>query len=205
MLRLKRFFKSANPAVLLAAGLLSAFDSHAATQIRVGVIPGQLKYNLTEFEVEAGSEVEIIFSNNGLMQHNMLIVAPGKLDTVIQAAIALGTEELAKNFVPESADVLHATQLVDPGQSQTLTFTAPDEPDDYPFVCTFIGHSNTMRGIMHVKPRGATFVYYNTPFFTLDKKSSKRIYQLDLTNLSSEGGLPLIDDRVCYTVNQLRD
>ena len=47
-------------------------------------------------------------------------------------------------------DVIAATKLLGPGESETISFTAP-EPGDYQFVCSFPGHFAMMRGIMVVK------------------------------------------------------
>jgi azurin len=58
----------------------------------------------------------------------------------------------ATNPLPDASkgDVLAATKLLGPGESETITFTV-DEPGDYQFVCTFPGHFAMMRGIMVVK------------------------------------------------------
>ena len=136
----------------LAATLTNAQEP---LRIKMTVIPGALRFAVEAFEVNAGAEVEIDFQNNGLMQHNLLITTPGSADKVVLAAMALGTQGLAKNFVPDGDDVLFASGLVNPNESEVLQFTAPSAAGDYPFVCTFPGHGNTMRGIMHVKPAGA--------------------------------------------------
>ena len=54
--------------------------------------------------------------------------------------------------LPEASmsDVIAATKLLGPGESETISFTAP-EPGDYQFVCSFPGHFAMMRGIMVVK------------------------------------------------------
>jgi azurin len=54
--------------------------------------------------------------------------------------------------VPAIPEVLFATTLVDPGQTLTVQFKAPEEPGEYPYVCTFPGHWRVMNGIMHVTP-----------------------------------------------------
>src|SRR6185369_12437896 len=43
-----------------------------------------------------------------------------------------------------------ATKLVSPGQATQLVFTAPADPGDYPFVCTFPGHWRRMVGTLAV-------------------------------------------------------
>jgi putative heme-binding domain-containing protein len=56
----------------------------------------------------------------------------------------------SKAFVPDTDEVLHASKLLQPGESQTLAFAAPAEPGDYPYVCTFPGHWMRMNGILRV-------------------------------------------------------
>ena len=40
--------------------------------------------------------------------------------------------------------------MIDIGEHQIIEFTAPSQPGDYEFVCTFPGHHILMRGIMKV-------------------------------------------------------
>jgi len=56
-----------------------------------------------------------------------------------------------KQYVPDIAQVLYSSALIDPGESIVLQFTAPQEPGEYPFVCTFPGHWRTMNGILKVE------------------------------------------------------
>jgi len=44
-----------------------------------------------------------------------------------------------------------ATRLVDPEGSESLVFTAPTEPGQYPYICTVPGHWRIMNGIMTVE------------------------------------------------------
>jgi azurin len=53
-------------------------------------------------------------------------------------------------YVPSMGEVLFSTRLVNPQESVTLQFTAPAQPGDYPFVCTFPGHWRIMNGVMKV-------------------------------------------------------
>ena len=55
-----------------------------------------------------------------------------------------------KRFVPDSNEVLHASRLVYPGESETLSFVAPKSLGAYPYLCTYPGHWIQMNGIMHV-------------------------------------------------------
>jgi azurin len=107
-------------------------------------------YDRKEFTVVAGKPVHIVLENPDAMPHNLLIVRPGKVEAVGTLAEKLGADGFDKNFRPETDDILHATKLVQPGESATLTFTAPAVPGDYGYVCTFPGHWRLMNGLMHV-------------------------------------------------------
>ncbi len=105
---------------------------------------------LADFTVKVAQPVELTIENLGLMPHNLLIIKPGTIELVSQKAFELGDKGAAKNYVPEGDMVLHATKLLNGGGKETIKFTAPATAGDYPFVCTFPGHSFTMRGIMKV-------------------------------------------------------
>jgi Copper binding proteins, plastocyanin/azurin family len=55
-----------------------------------------------------------------------------------------------KPYVPESPLVLQATKLLNGGEMERLTFTAPQKPGEYPYLCTFPGHWVRMYGVMVV-------------------------------------------------------
>lgn len=115
-------------------------------------VPDALLYDRTELAVVAGHPVELVFDNVDIMPHNVVLTAQGALATVGMAAEAMASapEAWERNFVPDLPEVLQATGLLQPGQSETLFFDAPTEVGDYPFVCTFPGHWVRMNGVMHV-------------------------------------------------------
>ena len=69
---------------------------------------------------------------------------------VAAAAVNLGAGGFEVDFIPKSNDILHHTKMLDRGETEVLEFTAPNEPGDYEYVCTFPGHSILMRGILKV-------------------------------------------------------
>lgn len=132
-----------------------AITSHAAQKI---IITGNdtMQFDKREFTVKSAEKVELEFKNIGklpkiAMGHNLVILKKGISSLKFgQKVMSLGAN--ATNALPEGSmeDVIAATKLLGPGETETLTFTAPD-PGDYQFVCSFPGHFAMMRGIMVVK------------------------------------------------------
>ncbi|MHB1178011.1 MAG: PVC-type heme-binding CxxCH protein [Daejeonella sp.] len=120
--------------------------------IRIKVVPDMMQYDNKLFTVKAGQKVTIDFENPDGMQHNLLIIKPRSLQKVGAAADAMLRDPKAaeKNYIPEIPEILQAIKLLNPEESFQLTFTVPNEPGDYPFVCTFPGHWRGMNGIMRV-------------------------------------------------------
>ncbi len=117
----------------------------------ISTLPG-LRYDQKMMTVKAGSKVKLTFYNNDDMPHNIVFVKPGTADAVGKMALNMGLEGSAKNYIPNSANVLHHSKLMTPGSSETLYFEAPTEPGDYTYVCTFPGHASIMRGVFRVVP-----------------------------------------------------
>jgi azurin/glucose/arabinose dehydrogenase/type 1 glutamine amidotransferase len=149
------------------AGELAGFlDSAEAEKVRkelrtlgvsvfiVKTVREQLRYDLTHIEVEAGKPFEITLENTDIIPHNLLVVKPGTREKIGNAAMAMEPKPDAwgRLYVPEGSDVLAATKLLDPGQRETLKLTAPTEPGEYEYVCTFPGHWMIMHGKLTVIP-----------------------------------------------------
>ena len=115
-----------------------------------------MKFSQTSFEVKAGQDVKLTFTNMGTMPkqamgHNVVILKKG-VDAKAFATAAMAAA--ATDYVPASlADqVLAHTKLLGPKQSDEITFKAPTEPGEYVFLCTFPAHYLTgMHGVIVVK------------------------------------------------------
>ena len=118
--------------------------------ITVATLPG-LKFDIESIEVAAGSRIAFEFNNNDDMLHNLLITTNSGVEDIVTDAMELGIRGQEMNYVPLSDDVLYHTGLLQPETRETIYFTAPDEPGEYAFVCTFPGHGMTMRGVLVVK------------------------------------------------------
>ncbi|WP_341836492.1 PVC-type heme-binding CxxCH protein [Chitinophaga pollutisoli] len=120
--------------------------------VTLKVIQNEMKYDQATFTVKAGTVVDVVLENPDFMQHNLVIVKPGSLQSVGQAANKLAADPhgAEMNYVPDMPEVLFATRLVNPQETVVLRFKVPDEAGDYPFVCTFPGHWSIMNGVMKV-------------------------------------------------------
>ena len=122
--------------------------------VRIEAVPEQLLFDVKWFAVEAGKPVQIILSNPDVMPHNLVVSRPGSLQEVVTLAGGMSqpTDPNAKPFVPNTPLVLHATRLLQIGDTERLGFTAPAAPGEYIYVCTFPGHWLRMYGVMLVVP-----------------------------------------------------
>jgi len=129
--------------------------AHAAdaNALRVQAVPNLMQFSPKEIRVKAGQPIRLVFENPDLMQHNLVLVEVGADEEVGALAdqMAAKPEGFAKNFVPESPKILHATPLVNPNGRAELLFTAPGKPGSYPYLCTFPGHWRVMRGVLVVE------------------------------------------------------
>ncbi len=116
----------------------------------------QMQFSPTEFTVSAGSEVTLVFRNVGRMPketmgHNLAVLVR---DTDVNAFATAAQRHRDNEYIaPEMEDrVIAATKVLGPGEEETLTFTAPAETGEYPFVCSFPGHTQAgMVGTMRVE------------------------------------------------------
>jgi uncharacterized cupredoxin-like copper-binding protein/glucose/arabinose dehydrogenase len=109
-----------------------------------------LKFDTTLVTAKAGSRVRVVLRNADEMLHNFVLCAPGRGQSVGQLAMGLGLDGMARNYVPETADVLYHSALLQPEGSDTIFFVVPEKPGDYDFICSFPGHAATMKGIFRV-------------------------------------------------------
>jgi azurin len=124
-----------------------------ALAITLGVISGQMKFTQTTITARPGQAVEITLNNTDDMPHNLVIFTRGTFADYEKELFGSLNEPNAqlRGFVPDSPNVLVASRLLNAGESTVVTFDAPTEPGEYPFVCSFPGHWATMRGVLRVE------------------------------------------------------
>ncbi|NLN33048.1 MAG: azurin [Flavobacteriaceae bacterium] len=108
-----------------------------------------MKFDKTEFTVEAGKEVTLTFTNVGVlpietMGHNVVIL---EKDADVQAFANASVREKDNDYISDLyiTDIIAHTKLLGPGESETIKFTLK-EAGEYTFVCTFPGHWIAMKG-----------------------------------------------------------
>jgi azurin/glucose/arabinose dehydrogenase len=140
------------------AALAADWDAaHAADAdaLRVQAVPNLMQFSPREIRVKAGQVLRLIFENPDSMQHNLVLVEAGADEEVgvLADQMAVQPDGMARQYVPKSAKVLHATPLVNPNGRAEMRFNAPATPGKYPYLCTFPGHWRVMRGELIVEPR----------------------------------------------------
>jgi plastocyanin len=135
--------------ILFALITVNAFAQNSVVVIPIKAVAG-LKYDPLRFKVKPGATVRLVLTNADDMSHNLLITQPGAREEVVKEALALGDQGPSMSYIPVSSKILWSIPLVDPGQTKSVTFKAPEVEGVYPYVCTFPGHGYVMYGAMYV-------------------------------------------------------
>lgn len=141
------------PAATAAAPAAPAAPTVATLELTAN---DAMKFSVTRFEVTAGQDVKLILTNMGTMPkvamgHNLVILKKG---TDVKAFADAAVAAAATEYIPASkADQIVAhTKLLGPKQTDEITFKAPTEPGEYPFICSFPAHFlSGMKGVIVVK------------------------------------------------------
>ena len=149
-------FTAAGGATGAAGATLPVVAAVPDVILQLGVIANEMKYSLPELTVQPGQLVEIVFVNNDQMPHNFVLGAPGSLAQLGAAAdqMAQQPNAAAVSYVPDVAQVIFKTNLVNAGDRVTFQFRAPTTAGDYPYVCTYPNHWRLMNGVLHVAMPG---------------------------------------------------
>jgi azurin len=117
----------------------------------------EMKFDVTSFAVKPGQKVTVTLTDIGelpkeAMAHNWLLLEKG---TDAAKFVAAGADHPETDYIPadQATRVLVKTKLLGPGDSDSITFTAPTEPGPYDYICSFPDHyTNGMKGVMTVTP-----------------------------------------------------
>ena len=116
----------------------------------VKTVREQLRFDTNRIVVAAGKQTEIIFENDDVMPHNLLIVDNGQRQPIGMKAMTMQPtpDKQGRLYVPDdkSFKIHVATKMLEPGNTERLQFKAPNKEGEFEFVCTFPGHFMTMGG-----------------------------------------------------------
>ena len=111
-----------------------------------------MRFDKNMLLVQSGQKITLTLNHTGkmdklIMGHNFVLL---KKDVDVMAFAEKAV--LAKNneYIPEGEEVIVYTKLLGGGESDTITFNAP-EKGYYTFLCTFPGHWGLMKGKLVVK------------------------------------------------------
>ena len=79
----------------------------------------ELYFDKASLSAKPGATVKLTFKNGASassnMQHNVVVLKPGKVEEISEAAITAGPD---KGYIPDSPSLIaHTSKLVDPGKS----------------------------------------------------------------------------------------
>ena len=108
----------------------------------------EMRYDKSEITVSAGQTVVLTLHHTGklpatVMGHNFVLLKQGT-DMATFATAAMTEKD--NNYIPkDDSEVIAHTKVVGGGESDTITFQAP-EKGTYDFLCSFPGHYSVMKG-----------------------------------------------------------
>ena len=111
-------------AIGLTLALTACGGGGPSTNLSVDMV--EFMFNPTNFTVPAGQEITLELSNNGAVVHDFIIMNLGA--------------EVGQDFGEEDEPNIYWKAELEPGSSNTYTFTAPSQPGEYQVVCGTPGH-----------------------------------------------------------------
>jgi len=131
------------------------FDpNEPVAKVTIRAVDNEMLYEQDRFTVPAGEEISVTLDNTGTtssaMLHNIVILrsdSDAVLDRVGQAGLMAGAD---RGYIPTDESILAHSEIAEPGEFVDFTFTAPNEPGEYRFICTYPGHYGIMQGVMNV-------------------------------------------------------
>ena len=105
--------------------VLSACGGGQSTT-KINITMTDFKYDMENYTVAAGQEITVNIKNEGAVIHEFVIMKPG---------LTIGDD-----FGPEDEDNIFWEVEAEPGESKTVTFTAPADAGEYQVICGTEGH-----------------------------------------------------------------
>ncbi len=126
------------------------FAQPVDAELVVRSTPNAMAYTTTEITAPAGATVRLVMDNTGTtspaMLHNVVVVrTQSDVDGVGRAGAS------AASHLPDDPAVIAGTPIAQPGTRTAVVFTMPPA-GRYPYICTYPGHYQFMRGTLISTP-----------------------------------------------------
>ena len=108
----------------------------ASTDLNASVTGEALKFDQATLSAKAGGPVKVTLKNGSTAQKHSWVLVKGGDDVAAKVNTAA---DPTTGAVTVGGDVLATSKIVDPGGTDTVSFTAP-AAGTYTFVCTVPGH-----------------------------------------------------------------
>jgi len=123
---------------ILAIGVMLLAACGPGGPAKVSVITTDFMFDPTSWTVTAGKQVELTLKNDGVLEHEWVIIKKG-----MQVSIPFDDDDEEKVYWELEAA---------PGETKTETFTAPGEAGTYTIVCATPAHlEQGMKGTLIIK------------------------------------------------------
>ena len=111
-----------------------------------------MRFDQNMLLVEAGKTITLTLNHTGKfgkrgMGHNFVLL---KADVDVSDFAQRAASAMKTEYIPEGDEIIAYTKLLGGGDSDTITFKAPNK-GIYTFICTFPGHWQLMKGKFIVK------------------------------------------------------
>lgn len=133
-------------------------DKEPDQKVRTIKIKGtdQMKFDVTEINAVPGEKIRIVLTTvsklpKTAMSHNVVVL---KDNTDVEAFANASAMARDNDYVaPDMKDqIIAATDLAGGGETVEVTFTVPEDPGSYTYICSFPGHYlGGMKGTLNVK------------------------------------------------------
>lgn len=123
----KRSFTNKLPILLimvLALALSACGGSGPSTKMSFTMT--DFAFNPNQFTVPAGEEIALHATHNGTVEHNFIVMKYGT--------------DAGDMFDEADQDNVFWQVALQPGESETVVFTAPELPGTYQIICGMVGH-----------------------------------------------------------------
>lgn len=148
-------FRRFMAAGLLLLGAVAAVAAAAPAKQVTIVGRNDLRFSQEHMTVAPGQKVTVKLVNKShlpasAMSHNWVLLKAG---TDAAAFDNAARSAAGNDYIPKSMSqrVIAHTAMVGGGHSDSVTFTAPQKPGDYAYICTFPGHFRAgMKGTLTV-------------------------------------------------------